>query len=95
MPIPNPKQFKDKESFISKCMEIEIGSGKDNEQSYAICNTTWDNRNMSTQQRVNQKLADISNKEELITPNPCTSGYIAIGLKPKGGRMVPNCVPKD
>ena len=51
MPIPNPKQFKDKESFISKCMEIEIGSGKDNEQSYAICNTTWDNRNMSTQQR--------------------------------------------
>ena len=46
MPIPNPNQFKDKDSFISKCMEIEIGSGKDNEQSFAICNTTWENRNM-------------------------------------------------
>jgi len=34
-------------------------------------------------------------REELITPNPCTEGYIAIGLKPgRGGRMVPNCVPE-
>jgi hypothetical protein len=37
----------------------------------------------------------ISKLEELITPNPCTEGYIAIGLKPKGGRMVPNCVPEN
>ncbi len=25
----------------------------------------------------------------------CQSGYIAIGLKPKGGRLVPNCVPVE
>jgi hypothetical protein len=95
MPIPNPNQFKDKDSFISKCMEIEIGSGKDNEQSFAICNTTWENRNMkkTTQQIVNQKIADLK-KEELITPNPCQSGYIAIGTKIKDGREVPNCVPE-
>lgn len=49
----------------------------------------------STQQIVNQKISDISNKEALISPNPCRAGYIAIGLKPKGGRMVPNCVPED
>lgn len=26
--------------------------------------------------------------------NTCWKGYEAIGLKKKGGRMVPNCVPK-
>jgi len=31
--------------------------------------------------------------EEFITPNPCQAGYEAIGLKIKGGRKVPNCVP--
>ena len=97
MPIPSPNRFKDKDSFIQRCMEIEIGANKPADQAYAICNTTWENRNMkkTTQSIVNQKLADISNKEELISPNPCQSGYIAIGLKPKGGRMVPNCVPEE
>jgi hypothetical protein len=33
--------------------------------------------------------------EELITPNPCQEGYIAIGTKIKDGREVPNCVPKE
>ena len=116
MPIPNPKQFKDKDSFISKCMEIEIGSGKDNEQAFAICNTTWENRNMkkTTAQIVNAKISNFPVKEiphtptqrpvgsteppeievEFITPNPCTSGYIAIGTKIKNGREVPNCVPE-
>lgn len=97
MPIPSPNRFKDKDSFIERCMEIEIGSGKPQDQSFAICNDIWRNRNMkkTTQQTVNQKLADIGNKEELISPNPCQSGYIAIGLKPKGGRLVPNCVPAE
>ena len=27
--------------------------------------------------------------------NPCWSGYQAIGLKNKGGKKVPNCVPKS
>lgn len=34
-------------------------------------------------------------EEELITPNPCQEGYVAIGTKTKNGREVPNCVPKD
>jgi len=39
--------------------------------------------------------SDVDRREELITPNPCTEGYIAIGLKPgKGGRLVPNCIPE-
>ena len=32
-------------------------------------------------------------EEEFITPNPCQSGYEAIGTKIKNGRRVPNCVP--
>jgi hypothetical protein len=97
MPIPSPNRFKDKDSFMERCMEIEIGSGKPANQALAICSVTWDNRNMkkTTQQIVNQKLSDINKKEELISPNPCEEGYIAIGLKPKGGRMVPNCVPQE
>ena len=95
MPIPSPNRFKDKDSFIAKCMEVEISSGKDQEQAAGICYSVWENRNMTTQQRVNQKIADLSREQELITPNPCQDGYVAIGLKPKGGRMVPNCVPEE
>jgi len=40
----------------------------------------------------NKVLEKINN---FITPNPCQSGYIAIGMKTKDGRKVPNCVPVD
>jgi hypothetical protein len=30
---------------------------------------------------------------ELISPNPCTSGYVPYGHKIKDGKKVPNCVP--
>jgi len=33
--------------------------------------------------------------EEMITPNPCQEGYVAIGTKTKDGREVPNCVPNE
>ena len=33
--------------------------------------------------------------EEMITPNPCQEGYVAIGTKTKDGREVPNCVPQE
>jgi hypothetical protein len=95
MPI-NIKRGESEKEFISRCIPIEIGYGKGEEQATAICYNVWQNRNMSktTQQIVNQKIADLSKEQELISPNPCQSGYIAIGLKPKGGRMVPNCVPE-
>ena len=89
MPIPSPNRFKDKDSFIQKCMEVEVGSGKPQDQAFAICNTTWENRNMSSQQRVLDKI------NKFIEPNPCQSGYIAIGTKVKDGRTVPNCVPEE
>lgn len=96
MPI-NIKPGETEEQFIGRCIGIEIGAGKDQDQATAICYSVWENRNMkkTTQQSVNAKINDIGRKQELITPNPCQEGYVAIGLKPKGGRLVPNCVPQD
>ena len=28
-----------------------------------------------------------------LTPNPCWKGYKAVGMKMKGAKKVPNCVP--
>ena len=58
MPLPNPKQYRSKDTYIQKCMEIEVGSGKDEAQAYAICSSTWVNRyqSQSTTQVVNSKI---------------------------------------
>jgi len=34
-------------------------------------------------------------REDLRTDNPCWNGYQAVGTKKKGGKTVPNCVPKE
>lgn len=94
MPI-NVKSGESEQEFVSRCIPIEIGYGKSADVAAGICYSIYQNRNMkkTTQQIVNQKIADLK-KEELITPNPCQSGYIAIGTKIKDGREVPNCVPE-
>jgi len=33
-------------------------------------------------------------KRTLKNTNPCWKGYYPVGTKQKGGRTVPNCVPK-
>ncbi len=94
MPI-NVKSGESEKEFVERCIPIEIGYGKSADVAAGICYSIYQNRNMkkTTQQIVNQKIADLK-KEELITPNPCQSGYIAIGTKIKDGREVPNCVPE-
>ena len=92
MPI-KVKSGETEQEFVNRCVPIEIGYGKSADVAAGICYSIYQNRNMTTQQRVNQKIADLK-KEELITPNPCQSGYIAIGTKIKDGREVPNCVPE-
>ena len=47
MPIPSPNRFKDKDSFIQKCMEVEVGSGKDQDVAAAICYSVWEEERMS------------------------------------------------
>ena len=92
MPI-KVKSGETEQEFVNRCVPIEIGYGKSADVAAGICYSIQQNRNMTTQQRVNQKIADLK-KEELITPNPCQSGYIAIGMKIKNGVKVPNCVPE-
>ena len=41
MPIPSPNRFKDKDSFIQRCMEIEVGSGKDTDQSFLLISANF------------------------------------------------------
>lgn len=41
MPI-NKRKNENKDEFISRCMSIEIGNGKEQEQAYAICNYKWE-----------------------------------------------------
>jgi len=91
MPI-KVKSLETKQEFISRCMSVEQSSFPDEEQRFAVCNNYWENRTMTTEKKV---LSKIKKNQELIEPNPCESGYIAIGTKIKDGRRVPNCVPED
>lgn len=48
-------------------------------------------------ERVRLKDVDIeenTTEESLRTENPCWKGYKPVGTKKKGGKTVPNCVPK-
>ena len=40
------------------------------------------------------KAHDMKKKSPLNKKGPCWTGYEMIGMKKKGGRTVPNCVPK-
>lgn len=98
MPI-KPKSGETEQEFISRCIGTEIDAGYEQDQAAAICYNAWRERlsKMTTQQRVASKIRgiDLSQEQELITPNPCQEGYEAYGTKIKNGREVPNCVPID
>jgi len=44
--MPDPKKYKDKDSFIKACipMVLDEGTAKDNDQAVAVCNSMWDDR---------------------------------------------------
>jgi len=42
--IVEPKSDESKDEFISRCIGVEIGSGKSQEQSTAICYAKWENK---------------------------------------------------
>jgi hypothetical protein len=39
--VVNPGPSEDKDKFISRCMKVEVGAGKDESQAYAICISKW------------------------------------------------------
>jgi len=48
------------------------------------------NNNQSTQAMA----ASTKKSTKRTTKDPCWSGYEQVGMKIKGGKRVPNCVPK-
>jgi hypothetical protein len=107
MPI-KPGPTESKEEFISRCIGEEITAGYEQSQAAAICYSKWDRKEMSSkkysdpQKRVMSKLNFEKKYEGINLQEPaegledaCWEGYVAIGLKPMDGRMVPNCVPVE
>ncbi len=93
MPI-KVKSGESESQFVERCIPIEIGYGKSADVAAGICYSIYQNRNMSSQQRVLSAINDINlypSEEELKAP--CTSGYEQYGMKIKNGRKVPNCIP--
>jgi hypothetical protein len=54
MPIKR-KQGETKDEFITRCIPIEIKSGKSSDQAAAICYSTWDEKQLSAVKRIRNK----------------------------------------
>ena len=70
------------EEFISRCMSELSDEFPDEAQRLAVCYSTWEEEEFCE-----ECFDDLE--------DACKPGYKAIGLKPKNGRMVPNCVPVE
>jgi hypothetical protein len=102
MPI-RPGKNETEEQFISRCMSEESESFPDEPQRYAVCQSMYDREKMSkitnTSEKVMARIAFDTKYEGIRLAEgdglegACYDGYEAIGLKPLGGRLVPNCVP--
>ena len=60
MPVPPPRAGETEEQFVQRCIPIEIGAGKSADVAAGICYSMYQNRNMTTQQRVHQKIAQLA-----------------------------------
>jgi hypothetical protein len=101
MPIPNPKGGESQNEFVSRCIS-QISNEYPQEQAYAICINEYEsNMSMTTQKKVNKKMArisqlrgiNISAQGEVDLAEPCWEGYEQYGTKILDGREVPNCIP--
>jgi len=90
MPI-KVKSGETEQEFVSRCIPIEIGYGKSADVAAGICYSIYQNRNMTTQQIVNQKFKNIADKREMELEGACWDNYIQIGTKIVDGREVPDC----
>lgn len=81
MPIQR-RQGESKDEFISRCIPIEIKSGKSQEQSTAICYSYWEEKQLSAVKRIRKK-----NYHEQIIRKIDVYGY-----KPRHFDMCPGAV---
>jgi hypothetical protein len=102
MPV-NINKGESENEFISRCIGEEVSAGKEQDQAAAICYSYWRKDKMSkikdTSAKVMAKVAYDTDFRGINLfadlEDACWEGYIAIGLKPMGDIMVPNCVPID
>lgn len=100
MPI-NIKPGETEDEFISRCVGIEIQSGKPQDQAVAICYSTWRQDKMSklktSQERFTAKLKYSQDFRGInltnfgINSDACWDNYIQVGTKMVDGREVPDC----
>lgn len=100
--IDKPKAGESRDNYLSYCIPIEVGAGKEVDQAAAICNSYYDKDKMGrikdTSSKVmasvvyNSKYRGI-NLQAAGLEDACWEGYEPIGTKDMDGREVPNCVP--
>ena len=99
MPV-NIKSGETEDEFISRCVGIEIDSGKPQDQAVAICYSYWKQDKMSKlkgQDKIIEKLKynrdfrGINLTNFGINSEACWDNYIQVGTKMVDGREVPDC----
>jgi len=96
MPI-NPKSGETQDEFISRCIGVEVSSGKEQDQAAAICYSVWRKDKMSKlsgQDKIVEKLKfarDFKGINLGENSEACWPGYIQVGTKILDGREVPDC----
>jgi hypothetical protein len=100
MPVDKPKAGESRDNYLSYCIPIEVGSGKEVDQAAAICNSYYDKDKMKAIKDTSSKVmasVNFNTKYRGINlaglEDSCWPGYEAIGTKDMDGREVPNCVP--
>ena len=99
MPV-NIKSGETENEFISRCVGIEVDSGKPQDQAVAICYSYWRKDKMSKlkgQDKIIEKLKynrdfrGINLTNFGINSEACWDNYIQVGTKMVNGREVPDC----
>jgi hypothetical protein len=102
MPIPKPSASETKDEYVGRCMSA-ISGEYPQDQSVAICISTYDRKELSKQKfgdpqkRVQSKLNFEKKYEGINLTNlgenssACWENYIQVGTKILDGREVPDC----
>lgn len=98
--LPEPKSNEGRDKYLRRCVPTiyKAGGEYDQRTATAMCADRYENSNTL----LNKKLDSFSSvarkiklyfADEPSLEDACWDGYVAIGMKDDGGRMVPNCVP--
>jgi hypothetical protein len=96
---PGSKAAKRRKSFCARMSgnkgPMKKPNGKPTPKALAL--RRWNCESIEEMQQLIQRAEQViaEEKKTLKNSNPCWKGYHPVGTKKKGGRTVPNCVPKE